>query len=87
MFQSVTERLAEGKCVGIFPEGGSHDRPEFLPFKAGAAIMALTAMDKHPGLDVKIVPVGLNYFHGDRVCCLNPIARQCPYESADGLTV
>lgn len=28
--------------------------------------MALGAMAKYPGLDVKIVPVGLNYFHAHR---------------------
>ncbi|KAI9209183.1 uncharacterized protein BJ171DRAFT_485685 [Polychytrium aggregatum] len=66
MFKTVTERLKAGGCVGIFPEGGSHDRSEFLPLKAGVTIMALGAMAEHPGLEVKIVPVGLNYFHPDR---------------------
>ncbi|KAJ3297577.1 hypothetical protein HK104_000375 [Borealophlyctis nickersoniae] len=66
MFHAVVERLHKGECVGIFPEGGSHDRTEFLPLKAGVAIMALSAMDQHPGLDVKIVPVGLNYFNADK---------------------
>jgi len=28
--------------------------------------MALGAAAKHPGLDVKIVCVGMNYFHGHR---------------------
>jgi glycerol-3-phosphate O-acyltransferase/dihydroxyacetone phosphate acyltransferase len=41
MFAKVTERLVQGGCVGIFPEGGSHDRPELLPLKAGVTIMAL----------------------------------------------
>ncbi|KAJ3368344.1 hypothetical protein GGF31_006435 [Allomyces arbusculus] len=66
MYESVFERLKGGHCVGIFPEGGSHDRSELLPFKAGVTIMALGAMAAFPGLDVKLVPVGLNYFHADR---------------------
>ena len=33
--------MNEGKVVGIFPEGGSHDRPDLLPIKAGISIMAL----------------------------------------------
>ncbi|WWC66412.1 uncharacterized protein I206_100314 [Kwoniella pini CBS 10737] len=56
-------RLKEGGCIGVFPEGGSHDRTDFLPLKAGFSIMALGAMAQYPGLDVKLVPVGLSYFH------------------------
>ncbi len=66
VFGAVWDRLAAGECVGIFPEGGSHDRTELLPLKAGVAIMALGAAAKYPGLDVKIVCVGMNYFHGHR---------------------
>ena len=40
-------------------QGGSHDRTELLPLKAGVTIMALGAMSKCPGLSVKIVPVGV----------------------------
>ena len=43
--------------------GGSHDRTELLPLKAGVAIMALGAMANNPRSKVKIVPVGLSYFH------------------------
>lgn len=50
------------KCVGIFPEGGSHDRLEVLPLKAGICIMALGAMEKY-GKPVTIVPVGYNYYN------------------------
>jgi glycerol-3-phosphate O-acyltransferase/dihydroxyacetone phosphate acyltransferase len=46
MFQNVWEALAEGNCVGIFPEGGSHDQTTMLPLKAGVAIMALGAVAK-----------------------------------------
>lgn len=33
VYDAVFERLEKGGCVGIFPEGGSHDRPELLPLK------------------------------------------------------
>ncbi|CAG8435904.1 6891_t:CDS:10 [Diversispora eburnea] len=62
VYQVVFERLNNGHCIGIFPEGGSHDRPEILPLKAGVTIMALGAVAANPQLDVKIVPCGLNYF-------------------------
>ncbi|CDR38833.1 CYFA0S02e06634g1_1 [Cyberlindnera fabianii] len=63
VYEKVFAHLAHGQCIGIFPEGGSHDRTDLLPLKAGVAIMALGAMQAHPGTDVKIVPCGMNYFH------------------------
>ncbi|KAJ3068853.1 hypothetical protein HDU98_008033 [Podochytrium sp. JEL0797] len=66
MFQSVVHRLNDGHCVGIFPEGGSHDRTELLPLKAGGAIMALAAMAENEFLNVQIVPAGLNYFNAHK---------------------
>lgn len=66
VYEKVYSELNNGRCITIFPEGGSHDRAEMLPFKAGVTIMALGAMAEYPGLDVKIVPCGLNYFHAHR---------------------
>lgn len=66
VYEQVFEHLAHGHCLGVFSEGGSHDRPDLLPLKAGVAIMALGAMDSNPGLSVKIVPVGMNYFHAHK---------------------
>ncbi|KAI6118395.1 glycerol-3-phosphate O-acyltransferase [Pisolithus sp. B1] len=43
--------------------GGSHDRTDLLPLKAGVSTMALGAMANDPSVNVKIVPVGLYYFH------------------------
>lgn len=65
-FGAVFEELKRGGTIGIFPEGGSHDRTDFLPLKAGFSIMALGAMAANPGLDVKLVPVGLSYFHAHK---------------------
>ncbi|KAI9302049.1 hypothetical protein BJ944DRAFT_167971 [Cunninghamella echinulata] len=66
VYERVYDELNNNRCITIFPEGGSHDRAEMLPFKAGVTIMALGAMAKYPDLDVKIVPCGLNYFHAHR---------------------
>jgi len=62
-YGAVFERLNQGGCIGVFPEGGSHDRTDFLPLKAGFSLMALGAMAAHPDLKVQLVPVGLSYFH------------------------
>jgi len=65
MFDEVYGGLRKGRCLGIFPEGGSHDRTDLLPLKAGVAMIALDAFHKHH-MTVPIVPVGLNYFKGHR---------------------
>lgn len=33
VYDAVFEKLNDGGCVGIFPEGGSHDRTDLLPLK------------------------------------------------------
>ncbi|KAI1613050.1 glycerol-3-phosphate acyltransferase Sct1 [Exophiala viscosa] len=66
VYNAVFEELDAGGCIGIFPEGGSHDRPDLLPLKAGVAIMALGAEANHPGCGVKIIPIGMNYFHAHK---------------------
>ncbi|KAI0256628.1 hypothetical protein BJV78DRAFT_1165769 [Lactifluus subvellereus] len=66
MYRHVYQRLHEGGCIAIYPEGGSHDRTDLLPLKAGFAMMALGAMADDPNVKVKIVPVGLSYFHAHR---------------------
>lgn len=65
VYASVWEHLGSGQCIGIFPEGGSHDRTELLPLKAGVTLMALGAVDKY-SIPVKVVPCGLNYFSGHK---------------------
>lgn len=66
MYKRVFHHLHEGGCLGIFPEGGSHDRTELLPLKAGVAIMALGALAEDPNCNLKIVPCGMNYFHAHK---------------------
>ena len=63
VYDSVFNVLNKGGCIGIFPEGGSHDRPDLLPLKAGVAIMALGALAANPNCGLKIIPCGMNYFH------------------------
>jgi glycerol-3-phosphate O-acyltransferase/dihydroxyacetone phosphate acyltransferase len=65
VFEKVLDKLADGGAVGIFPEGGSHDRTDLLPLKVGVALVAYSALEKD-GLSIPIVPVGLNYFKAYR---------------------
>ncbi|RNF21916.1 glycerol-3-phosphate acyl transferase [Trypanosoma conorhini] len=64
MYTSVYETLQNGECIGIFPEGGSHDRTSLLPLKAGVALFSLGAAER--GVSVKVVPCGLTYFYGHK---------------------
>ncbi|KAI9654455.1 MAG: hypothetical protein M1831_005421 [Alyxoria varia] len=66
VYDTVFSQISRGGCIGIYPEGGSHDRTELLPLKAGVAIMALGAMAENPNCNLKIVPCGMNYFHAHK---------------------
>ncbi|KAL4921737.1 hypothetical protein BDW62DRAFT_174373 [Aspergillus aurantiobrunneus] len=66
VYDAVFGRLLAGGCIGIFPEGGSHDRPNLLPLKPGVALMALGTLAENPDCGLKIVPCGMNYFHAHK---------------------
>eukprot|EP01056_Protomagalhaensia_sp_Gyna25_P001501 Protomagalhaensia_sp_Gyna_25__1500@NODE_176_length_4608_cov_524_977895_g138_i0_p1_GENE_NODE_176_length_4608_cov_524_977895_g138_i0NODE_176_length_4608_cov_524_977895_g138_i0_p1_ORF_typecomplete_len714_score142_92Acyltransferase/PF01553_21/1_3e28Peptidase_M50B/PF13398_6/0_065Caveolin/PF01146_17/1_5_NODE_176_length_4608_cov_524_977895_g138_i010873228 len=61
IYEAVSRALYEGHSICIFPEGGSHDRPDLLPLKPGVAIMALNAALMGVE-DVLIIPVGIHYY-------------------------
>lgn len=61
-FSKCYEALEAGKAICLFPEGTSATGPRLLPFKTGAARIALGAEARNGfGLGVRIVPVGLAY--------------------------
>ncbi|KAH0601629.1 hypothetical protein MHUMG1_00507 [Metarhizium humberi] len=80
VYEAVFSRLRHGGCVGIFPEGGSHDRTELLPLKAGVAIMALGTLAEAPNCGLKIVPVGMNYFHAHKFRSRAVVEFGTPFE-------
>jgi 1-acyl-sn-glycerol-3-phosphate acyltransferase len=53
--------LQQRKTLVIFPEGDIYRDGEVHPLKSGVARMALSAESSHPGLGVKILPVGIHY--------------------------
>ncbi|KAL7069198.1 putative glycerol-3-phosphate acyltransferase protein [Cryptosporidium serpentis] len=61
VYEAVSDVMKGGHAIGIFPEGGSHDRTTLLPLKPGVAVMALTSV-LEGAEDLLIVPVGLNYY-------------------------
>lgn len=54
VYDAVFQRLNSGGCVGIFPEGGSHDRTELLPLKGNVAPRPFCVGTK-PGLNRRLV--------------------------------
>lgn len=56
IYDAVFERLMSGGCIGIFPEGGSHDRTELLPLKReciwGTGMPKNLLMEEQPELQL-----------------------------------
>ena len=61
----AAQHLADGRDVGVFPEGKSHDDPRVEPVHSGAARIAVKA-SKSGKRRVYIVPVGMNYERKER---------------------
>ncbi|HTZ40679.1 MAG TPA: 1-acyl-sn-glycerol-3-phosphate acyltransferase [Syntrophales bacterium] len=61
-FDECVEALAQGDSIVIFPEGGSSENPSLGHLKTGVARMYFLARER--GIDVPIVPVGINYEEG-----------------------
>ncbi len=61
-FDACVDSLASGGSITIFPEGVSLSQPSISNIKTGAARLFLLAREK--GVNVHIVPIGLNYEYG-----------------------
>ena len=61
-FTACVDALAAGGSISIFPEGVSRPQPYMADMRTGAARLFFMARERN--IDVKIVPVGLNYEHG-----------------------
>lgn len=65
-FEMAHKVLIAGGAMALFPEGTSHNEPTLKPLKTGLARIVLGAERKHPGLGVRIVPVGLIFSQRDK---------------------
>lgn len=57
----VYKLLKDNKAVLILAEGTTEHEKRLRPIQKGTARMALGAIEKHPELEVQIVPIGVNY--------------------------
>lgn len=79
VFKNVEDVLGKGGCVAMFPEGGSHDQADLLPFKAGIALMTFGTIVNTGQIPI-VIPSGLKYFkrHEFRSRCVIEYGR--PYK-------
>jgi 1-acyl-sn-glycerol-3-phosphate acyltransferase len=61
-FSACVNSLGAGNSITIFPEGASLPQPHMTTMRTGAARLFFMAREKN--IDVRIVPVGLNYERG-----------------------
>jgi 1-acyl-sn-glycerol-3-phosphate acyltransferase len=61
-FSACVDSLGAGSSIAIFPEGASLPQPHMATMRTGAARLFFMAREKN--IDVRIVPVGLNYEQG-----------------------
>ena len=62
VFEACYKKLGDNGIIMIFPEGTSENERRLRSIKTGAARIALgTAKENNYGLNIKILPVGLNY--------------------------
>jgi len=64
-FAAVSNALARGRAILIFPEGKTHDEPALAPLRTGAARMALAAREAGLPRGLWILPIGLVFERKD----------------------
>ncbi|MCC6722874.1 MAG: 1-acyl-sn-glycerol-3-phosphate acyltransferase [Saprospiraceae bacterium] len=65
-FSKCYEALADNKMVMILAEGRTKHEKRLRPLMKGTARIVFGALEKYEGLDVHIVPVGVNYTNPDQ---------------------
>jgi len=57
----TVQLMQQGEMLVIYPEGDIHRDGQVHPLKPGIARLAVTAESSHPGLGIKVIPVGIQY--------------------------
>ncbi len=65
-FDKCYSTLEENKIIMILAEGTTVHEKRLRPLQKGTARLAFGALERYPDLDIKIVPVGVNYTDSDR---------------------
>ena len=65
-FDHCVALLGQNKTVSLFPEGNHNIKRTVRPLSKGFTRIVLDTLKAHPNLELKLVPVGLNYREGTR---------------------
>ncbi len=65
VYSKAIDVLGNKHVLGIFPEGGSHDKTELLPLKAGACVFIWSVKEKRD-VDAYLQCIGINYYGAHR---------------------
>lgn len=65
IFEYCRELLHNGKVVALFPEGNHNIKRTVRPLSKGFTRIVFETLDEYPSIDLKIIPIGLNYKQAD----------------------
>lgn len=66
VFEACSELLNKNHSLVIFPEGNHNLKRTVRPLSKGFTRIVFDTLDKHPDLDLQLVPVGFNYKNPER---------------------
>lgn len=64
IFKTCTEKLKNNEAVALFPEGNHHINRTVRPLSKGFTRIIFETLNTYPDLDLKLIPIGINYLHG-----------------------
>ena len=61
IFENCTELLHRNEALALFPEGNHNLRRTVRPLSKGFTRIIFETLDRYPDIDLKLIPVGVNY--------------------------
>ncbi|MCG2462269.1 lysophospholipid acyltransferase family protein [Flavobacteriaceae bacterium F89] len=61
VFERCSQLLLDNNYVLIFPEGNHNLKRQVRPLSKGFTRILFSTLEKNPGVDIQLVPVGMNY--------------------------
>lgn len=65
IFDYCRELLHNGKVISLFPEGNHNIKRTVRPLSKGFTRIVYETLDSYPEMNLKIIPIGLNYERAD----------------------